>query len=296
MNTKVVESRLKVSSQVSDIYKKLTSKRARSGSLPPKYEQPLITNKIQVALLMNRPIPLFTAWGAMKNLNLPILEADACEEATLRSLYNLHSAIRQIYSPGLSFTLKVGDAKMSFVHNVPISATHTYCNSFERMAKRPEFEGIFNIVRVSDLYDSEPSFYERLEALRQQVEQNIDALPILDKLSKNAQSNSQKNTLDEEGVKGAVIRYVTAVIADQKFHVFRNFYDNIVATIGKRNDKFRVVYRTFLEESSPFFVGGEGTIYLYSGEKGNITQPWQAKSLVKDGRTIFLSQTRLGQE
>jgi len=275
------------------IYKILTNKKFRAGSLPNEDTKKLVLEKIECKLSKNLPIKIFQFWGGCKNPNLPIDYAELCEEATLDNLKRLYDEVTEIYKPGLKIFISPGDERVQNVNKVPKERTKNYVKMLMKIANK--YNGLFSVVPISTLYRKySTDFDKHLIGVREKIEKDIYNQPDFDKLASNAKKNVFGKDLKSEGKilersRNAAKDYIIYRIAEEEAEIFRDFNDCIRSFFIK----YIPFYKKYIKDISKTKPRLDCLLVFYTGKKGNITQPWQAVGVNDGEKVLFLSQERL---
>jgi len=130
-----------------EVFKKLTGRKYRAGSLPSSDAKEKILEKIRLKVAENRPVELFQFWGGCKNSNLGLDAAGLCEEATLDNFYRLNLEVKKVYSKGLKIYVSPGDKRVEEVNHVPCERTKKYVETLKSMAESKKYGGCFALSR-----------------------------------------------------------------------------------------------------------------------------------------------------
>jgi len=275
------------------IYKALTNKKFRAGSLPLEDTKKLILEKIEIKTSENLPVKLFQFWGGSKNSNLPIDCAELCEEATLDNLKRLNDEVVKIYKPGLKIYILPGDGRVQSVNKIPKEKTERYVKTLTEIANR--YDGLFSVVPISALYKKySVDFLMYLAKLKQEITNDVYNQPDFEKLVSNAKKNIFGDDLKSESKimevsKEAAKDYIVYRVAEEEAEIFRDFDDCIRSFFIK----YTPFYRRYIKNVSKTKPRLDCLLVFYTGKKGNITQPWQAIGRENGGELLFLSQERL---
>ena len=282
------------SSFAENIYKILTRKDFRNGPLPDGIRKDLVIKNIQEKVNRNLPIKFLQFWGGSKNINLPIQEADLCEEATLNQLARMNAEIKKVYQPGLFFHIVPGDERVQIANKIPKDRTDKYVKSLATLADR--YSGLFKVTPVSVLY-AKKDFYKCFDNTKKELTEKIKLTVNFEKLVKGARNNlmmSDKNS--EEDVNRqcseAALNYSLVRATEEKVEIFEEFEDYIRSYFVKHIPFYQQIKLNFgdIGKTKPNL---ERSLFFYTGKKGNITQPWQAIGINDGTNIIFASQTKL---
>jgi len=275
------------------IYKVLTNKKFRAGSLPSEDTKKLILEKIESKISKNLPVKLFQFWGGCKNPNLPIDYAELCEKATLDNLKRLNDEVVKIYKPGLKIYISPGDGRVQNVNKIPKEKTEKYIRTLTEIADR--YGGLFSIVPISVLYGRySTDFLAYLTKIKQEITDDIYSQPDFEKLVSNARKNVFGEDLESESKimersREAAKDYIVYRVAEEEAEIFREFDDCIRSFFIK----YTPFYKRYIKDVSKTKPRLDCLLVFYTSRKGNITQPWQAISREEGGELLFLSQERL---
>jgi hypothetical protein len=281
------------------IYRTLVHKRFRSGPLPGSAQASVLLETIRRQVEKDEPVKLFQFWGGCKNPNLPSQRADICEELTLKNLYNLHLAVREVYGPGLSITLFPGDMRISCVNGVAIETARRYVEDLDERAR--SLSDIFSVVPVSSLYKSYAAEFEKALS---DAEKCIGEEVLLHPGFETLRRNSQKNILRAPGCSDeafmdrctrAARGYIVYRIAEEQARIYREYSEHIRCSFI-RFSPFFAFYRQYIFQIEELRPRLDSVLHFYTGSKGNITQPWQAMGtmLIDEGkRMVFISGKRM---
>jgi MoaA/NifB/PqqE/SkfB family radical SAM enzyme len=275
------------------IYKVLTNKKFRAGSLPSEDTQKLILGKIENKVSKNLSIKLFQFWGGCKNQNLPIDYAELCEKATLDNLKRLNDEIVKIYKPGLRINISPGDGRVQNVNKIPKEKTEKYVKTLAEIANR--YDGLFSVVPISVLYEKySANLTACLLERGQEITNDVCSQPDFEKLVSNARKNIFREDLKLESQiaersKEAAKDYIIYRVAEEEAEIFRDFDDCIRSFFIK----YTPFYKRYIKDISKTKPRLDCLLVFYTGRKGNITQPWQAVGQENSGEVLFLSQGRL---
>lgn len=279
---------------VSAIYKILTHKRFRVGPLPSLDVQSLVLKQIRSGVTRNLPVELLQFWGGCKNVNVSSDRAELCEEATLDNLHWLHRAVQQVYPKGLKISISPGDARVEKVNHVPHSKTEIYVQSLRRIAEQERYGDLFKIIPISSLYQQYATIFdEALVKTKLRIENEIERQPGFEVLVKNARKNIFVHQLknQDEIYKTSVTAardYVIYRVAEEEAGLFQQFQD-CIRCFFIRYTPFYKQFISDLENTTPRL---DCFLTLYTGGKGNVTQPWQAVGVREKDAIVFLSQER----
>ena len=276
-----------------EIYKILTNKKFRVGSLPLENTKNLILGKIERKISKNLPIKLFQFWGGCKNPNLPIDYAELCEEATLDNLKRLNDELVKIYKPGLKIYISPGDERVQKVNKIPKEKTEKYVKTLTEIVNR--YDGLFSVIPISVLYKRySADFLMHLTKTKQEITNDICSQPDFKKLVSNARKNVFGEDLESkskimERSREAAKDYIVYRVAEEKAEIFREFDDCIRSFFIK----YTPFYKRYIKDMSKTKPRLDCLLVFYTGKKGNITQPWQAIGRENNEELLFLSQERL---
>ncbi len=277
------------------IYKILTSRKFRAGTIPSEKTKQLILEKIKLKVSKNEPIELFQFWGGCKNPNLSIDYADLCEEATLDNLNRLNLEIKNTHPSGLKIWISPGDSRVERVNLIPHEKTLKYVRTLTTIAEQKKYNGLFTVVPLSTLYDKYSTrFEETLIKVRGRISKDVENHKDFGKLIANAKKNVFGKELESEGkIKARSINsardYVIYRITEEEANIFREFKDCIRSFFIK----YIPFYKQYIKETDEIIPHLDCSLVFFTGRKGNITQPWQAISREESGEILFLSQERL---
>ncbi|MDD5696718.1 MAG: radical SAM protein [Candidatus Pacebacteria bacterium] len=276
-----------------EIYKVLTNKKFRAGSLPSEDTKKLILEKVESKVSKNLPIKLFQFWGGCKNPNLPMDHAELCEGATLDNLKRLNDEVVQIYKPGLKIYISPGDGRVQNVNRIPREKTEKYVKTLTEIANR--YNGLFSVVPISVLYERySTDFLTYLIKAKQEITDDIYSQPEFEKLVSNARKNIFREDLKSESKimersREAAKDYIVYRVAEEEAEIFREFDDCIRSFFIK----YTPFYKRYIKDVSKTKPRLDCLLVFYTGKKGNITQPWQATGRENNGELLFLSQERI---
>ena len=280
--------------QVSEkIYKVLTNKKFRARALPSEDIKKLILEKIEKKVSEKLPIKLLQAWGGCKNPNLPLDYAELCEEATLDNLKRLNEEVVEIYKPGLKIYICPGDGRVQNVNNIPENRTEKYIKTLTDIADK--YNGLFSVIPVSVLYKKySADFIGYLKKAEQDFAGDIHSRPDFEKMVCNAGKNvfhedSESEKEIAERNEEAAKNYMVYRAAEENAEIFREFDDCIRSFFIK----YAPFYKKYIEDIFRTKPRLDCVLIFYTGNKGNITQPWQAVGAENGGKVSFLSQERL---
>ncbi len=275
------------------IYKILTNKNFRSKALPPESVKNLVIEKIKRNVSDNLPIKLLQAWGGCKNPNLPTVYAELCEKATLENLWRINGEIVKIYKPGLKIFVCPGDERVQRVNKIPKEKAEKYVQTLTEFACK--YDGLFSVIPISNLYKKYSSIFENnLLKAEKSIEKDICDQPDFEKMVLNAKKNIFKNKFkSEEKIleqsRIAAKDYVVYRVAEEESKIFRDFDDCIRSFFVK----YVPFYKRYIKELDKTVPRLDCFLVFYTGQKGNITQPWQAIGKKQEDKILFLSQDRL---
>ncbi len=252
--------------------------------------KPAIIQNIRHRLDKELPIHFLQFWGGAKNPNLAISSADLCEERSLDHLFAIHNEVKKIYNPGLAITISTGDGRVKFANDIPKEDVEEYNDSFLKMLSNSKYEGIFNLKPVSVFYSENKSFWSTLKETYKEVNESFDSLPCIDRLLQDGSNNIKGLNLDR---REAALRYVSIMVTEERVKLYEEFEDHIRTFFIKFGSDYGAIYKKFLPDLESPFLTSKCGLSFYTGSKGNITQPWQAKAIVEDNKVLFLSQRRL---
>lgn len=285
------------SKEISDIsekiYKVLTQRKFRNGPLPDGERKRLVLENITDKVAKNLPIKFLQFWGGSKNINLPIQEADLCEESTLGQLSKMNEEVKAIYEPGLFFHIVPGDERVQIANKIPKDKTDKYVISLANLAKK--YSDLFQVTPVSVLYEKK-DFYKCFNRTRDNLTEKIKVTTNFEKLVKGA-ANNVLITEDDLGDKDnlcreAALNYSLVRATEEKVEIFGEFEDYIRSYFVKHIPFHQQIKLNF-EDTEMTKPKMERSLFFYTGRKGNITQPWQAVG-IKDGEIVtFITQTKL---
>ncbi len=285
MNTETVSER---------IYNILTQRTFRNGSLPDEKRKHVVLKNIQDKVSKNLPIKFLQFWGGSKNSNLPIVEADLCEEATLEQLAKMNDAVKKVYEPGLFFHIVPGDERVQIANKIEKERTNRYVDSLVRLtSKHP---GLFQVTPVSVLY-AKNNFYTHFNTARQLLAEKIKQTSNFEKLVKGAKNNVVKSGQESEEEmlvlsSEAALNYSLVRAVEEKAEIFKEFEDYIRSYFVKHIPFYEQIKLNFtdIEMTKPRL---DRSLFFFTGRKGNITQPWQAIGVQRENEVVFVSQTKL---
>lgn len=275
------------------IYKILTSKKFRTGMLPTENTKNLILEKIENKVSKNLPIKIFQFWGGCKNSNLPTDFAELCEKATLDNLNILNNEVIKIYKPGLKILISPGDIRVRKVNKIPKEKTENYVDTLNKIAEM--YNNLFSVVPLTYLYEKyNTDFNKCLIKVKERIEKDIFHQPDFGKLTHNARKNIYKKDLKSENEilqrsKSSAKDYIIYRVAEEEAEIFRDF-DDCIRSFFIKYIPFYKVYIKDITKTKPRL---DCSLTFYTGNKGNITQPWQALGKKDGEKILFLSQNRL---
>jgi len=278
------------------IYDVFVHKKFRAGSLPNEQTKELVLDKIVNKLIENSPIEIFQFWGGSKNPNLHIEEADLCEKAALNNLKRLNDEIVKIYCHGLKIFIFPGDERIHRTNKIPWEHTQKYVRSLVEMVNG--YDGLFEVVPVSVLYRLyAEDFGLQLKEAQQQINSDIFSHVDFKRLQSNAAKNIYTFDLTSEKditsrSKNAARDYIVYRVAEERAEIFRDYRDCIRFSFIKFSPFFNI-YKDYIPGICRIQPGLNCVLYLYTGNKGNISQPWQAIGVEHDNKVIFLSQKKM---
>lgn len=277
------------------IWKILTSRKFRYGPLPVESVRLNILESIEKYIRAGLPVRIFQFWGGMKNPNLKIYRADACELTTLKFLNQINDEVRKVYSPGLAIVIFPGDERVHKANGIPREQTKVYVDSLKKIAEN--FGSLFEVIPVSYLYDKyKDDFVRELNTTRVEFSDIILTHKSFEKLARNAQKNlytegcSDNQCLREQSTKAAKT-YVIYRLAEERARIFREYEDCIRFAFVKLR-LFFSFYNKCLNDIEDNYLHMKRVLHFHTGRKGNITQPWQAKAFIQEKRVHFISQNR----
>ncbi len=278
------------------IYSIITNKQFRSGPLPSEATRNLVLEVIQQHIIKGLPVNIFQFWGGAKNPNLPLIQAELCEFATLNNLKHLNDEVSKVYAPGLKIFIFPGDERIHHVNKIPSAHTESYVQSLIRLTNH--FKGLFSVIPVSTLYQKyAEDFNFSLQNAKKKIGDEIYSKPGFDHLVANARKNitvADLNSEEEIDLRSfeAAKDYIIYRVAEEEAKIFRDFADSIRFSFI-RFSPFYSVYKDYLPLIEEIRPGLNCVLHLYTGSKGNITQPWQAIGKIVENQIFFLSQQRL---
>lgn len=278
---------------IEKIYKILTNKKFRTGALPTENIKKLILEKIENSVSKNLPIKLFQFWGGCKNFNLFTDFAELCEEATLDNLSRINDEVIKIYKPGLKFFISPGDKRVQEVNKIPKEKTENYVRTLSKITEK--YNGLFTIISIANLYEKYHIDLNRcLMEVKERIGKDICNQPDFEKLSLNAGKNIYKNDLKSEDEilqrsRDSAKDYIIYRVAEEEALIFRDFDD----CIRSFYIKYIPFYKKYIEDITKTKPRLDCSLTFYTGNKGNITQPWQALGKKDGEKVLFLSQNRL---
>lgn len=283
-------------SKTYDIFCILTNKRFRAGPLPPEKVKEKILLKINEKVRNDLPIKLFQFWGSCKNPNLLENDVDICEEATLNNLFCLAEEVKKVYSPGLKICISPGDGRVEGVNNIPHEKTALYVKGLERIASQEKYKNLFTIVTVSSLYNKyHIEFNNKINGVRKRISEDIEKQPGFEKLVANAgknifitTENQDNKDIKKQSIKSAK-EYVIYRVAEEEVQIFRDFDDCIRSFFIK----YIPFYKQFIADINLTKPDLECSLVLYTGGKGNVSQPWQSVGIIENNKVKFLGQTKI---
>lgn len=274
------------------IYKILTGKKFRAGPLPLEDSRMLILEKIKKKTGENLPIRLLQFWGGCKNPNLTKDGADLCESATFDQLERLNRKVVEIYKPGLEIIICPGDARVQRANKIPKEKTEVYVRSLTDCAKK--YGGLFSVVPLSKLYVNYfNELTERFDLVKRKIGEDVFCREDFKILAANASKNIFRSDLKSEHEildrgREAAGDYVFWRVAEEETYIFKD-YDDCIRSFLIRYAPFYKKYIADMAKTKPRL---DCQLVFYTGWKGNITQPWQAVGVIKEGSLRFLSQNR----
>jgi len=272
------------------IYKILTNKKFRTGMLPTENTKNLILKKIENKVSNNLPIKIFQFWGGCKNSNLPIDFAELCEKATLDNLSILNDEVVKIYKPGLKIFISPGDKRVQEVNKIPKEKTENYVNTLNEIAKT--YGDLFSVVPITNLYEKYHIDFNRcLIEVKERIEKDIYHQSDFEKLTHNARKNIYGKDLKSENEvlqrsKNSARDYIIYRVAEEEAEIFRDFDDCIRSFFIK----YIPFYKKYIRDITTTKPRLDCSLTFYTGNKGNITQPWQALGKKDGEKILFLSQ------
>ncbi len=279
------------------IYHVLTSRQHRCGPKTPERTRAVLEN-IKAQLERGGPLQVLQFWGGAKNPNFPQREVDGCELQSLRHLFKIHQEVSEIHPEGISYTISSGDERVEFANNVPREWTQTYQESFLEMAESDEFEGVFSIEPVSKLYLENPEFKAILKGVYEEVVAIRQSMMVLTRLTRDAANNvlGSGDKVSEEEALEAATRYMAVMAAEERAKIYEKYKNFLRSFFIKFSQDYREIYRRLLPNFEDPFLASNQAVYLYTGYKGNIMQPWQSVSKEEDGKIHFLGQNKYREE
>ncbi|MBM3331920.1 hypothetical protein FJY68_08750 [candidate division WOR-3 bacterium] len=165
---------VEIAAMVADIL--LTSPYAREVPGSAVQTRAEIESRVVTRIRAGRRLSGLMLWAPKKHwVHGPDSSIDVAELVALRTLFDIHSAVRRVYDPGIHFHVHVEDLEHAFVHGWSIQLEEDMERYISRLCAAVEVLGLQELISVTRA-TSLASGERELEAWRLRMAQNLSAL------------------------------------------------------------------------------------------------------------------------
>ncbi|OPZ78032.1 MAG: Pyoverdine/dityrosine biosynthesis protein [Alphaproteobacteria bacterium ADurb.Bin438] len=280
------------------IFKILTHRELRYGSIPDDNKKALIIENLNKSIEKNEPIKVLIGWAACKNKNLLHKNADMAEAKTIKNMKSHLDKINSIYNKGYEITIHHLDKRMADMNGFSMEETENYKKSLSEVLKKEGLEENVKIVSDKELIENnKEEFNKAYEKANKEITiERLRQAPAYDIHMKNAVHNNFKgesNEVIEESLRKMVVYKVaeieSGILKDVPYDV-RIFFKSGVVKEGEVPES--AIYQHFAKNPYKQSFNTKATLNCYTGSKGNAKQPWMSHGiLVEQNGDISISKS-----
>lgn len=132
------------------------------------YKQDTLAH-ISRAIARGAPIPFYLDLGGGYHASLAADGTDLCFEPGLGELLvmqqaaRFHARVRELYAPGIRFTIVIDNLCALLVNDIPTSLTEAYCAQYRRTIREAQIDRWFNLLVESEVF--RPAQYPTKDAI-----------------------------------------------------------------------------------------------------------------------------------
>lgn len=144
------------------------SHKTRLGAAPGVEEREILSRRVEKFVRTGVAIQVFLTWGPRKFFARGADNvADLADAVALERLYDIHMQIKELYPPGIQYSIFLEDFEGQYIENEPLAAFTGYCDSLRQLLTILDTDNTIRLVLTSELLEVTGRKQELADQLRE---------------------------------------------------------------------------------------------------------------------------------